>query len=147
MSMDLELASEHRAQVEDFRRKHRAGLPALLSADIVGYTRLKHAPDVLSAPRPRGRRLKPLPVVATLIGPTGSLFVARFRLPDFTRERIPRSAGEESGGRSRTAEPFVPWPIRWPSVDGVSLLRLRLWINFTGFRMDRRRASGKATAA
>ena|SRR3989442_6518455 len=108
MSMNLELASEHRAQVEEFRRKHRTGLLTLVFTDIVGSTRLEHAPDALSASRPRGRKLDLLQAVATLNDPVGSLFVARFRRPDSTSERIPPSAGEESGDCSRTAEPFVP---------------------------------------
>src|SRR6058998_1289317 len=41
MSMDLELASEHRAQVEEFRRKHRTGLLTVVFTDIVGSTALK----------------------------------------------------------------------------------------------------------
>jgi len=39
--MDLELALQHRAQVEEFRRKHRTGLLALVFTDIVGSTALK----------------------------------------------------------------------------------------------------------
>ena len=39
--MDLEFALEHRAQVEEFRRRHRTGLLTLLFTDIVGSTALK----------------------------------------------------------------------------------------------------------
>jgi WD40 repeat protein/class 3 adenylate cyclase len=39
--MDPELASQHRAQVEEFRRKHRTGLLTLVFTDIVGSTALK----------------------------------------------------------------------------------------------------------
>jgi class 3 adenylate cyclase len=41
--MDLELALQHRTQVEEFRRKHRTGLVTLLFTDIVGSTQLKQA--------------------------------------------------------------------------------------------------------
>ncbi len=41
--MDLELALQHRAQVEEFRRKHRTGLVTLVFTDIVGSTQLKQA--------------------------------------------------------------------------------------------------------
>ena len=43
MSMDLEQALQHRAQVEEFRRRHRTGLVTLLFTDIVGSTQLKTA--------------------------------------------------------------------------------------------------------
>ena len=43
MSMDLERALQHRAQVEEFRRKHRTGLVTLVFTDIVGSTQLKTA--------------------------------------------------------------------------------------------------------
>jgi len=39
--MDLQIALERRARVEEFRRKHRIGLLALLFSDIVGSTQLK----------------------------------------------------------------------------------------------------------
>src|SRR5213594_1523594 len=39
--MDLELALQHRAEVEEFRRKHRTGLLTLVFTDIVGSTALK----------------------------------------------------------------------------------------------------------
>ena len=39
--MDLEVALKHRAQVEEFRRKHRIGLLTLVFTDIVGSTELK----------------------------------------------------------------------------------------------------------
>ena len=41
--MNLPLAAEHRARVEEFRRKHRTGLLTLLFTDIVGSTSLKQA--------------------------------------------------------------------------------------------------------
>jgi len=40
-TMDLQIALERRARVEEFRRKHRIGLLALLFSDIVGSTQLK----------------------------------------------------------------------------------------------------------
>ena len=39
--MDLEMALQHRARVEEFRRKHRTGLLTLVFTDIVGSTALK----------------------------------------------------------------------------------------------------------
>ena len=39
--MALPLASEPRAKVEQFRRKHRTAMLALLFTDLVGSTRLK----------------------------------------------------------------------------------------------------------
>src|SRR6266496_6853330 len=39
--MDLEMELQHRAQVEEFRRKHRTGLLTLVFTDIVGSTALK----------------------------------------------------------------------------------------------------------
>ncbi len=39
--MNLPLASEQRAKVEQFRRKHRTALLTLLFTDIVGSTKLK----------------------------------------------------------------------------------------------------------
>ena len=39
--MDLELALQHRAQVEEFRRKHRTSLLTLVFTDIVGSTALR----------------------------------------------------------------------------------------------------------
>src|SRR6266516_8105643 len=39
--MDLEMALQHRAQVEEFRRRHRTGLLTLVFTDIVGSTALK----------------------------------------------------------------------------------------------------------
>ena len=41
MSEDLPIAREHRAQVEEFRRRHRTGLLTLVFTDIVGSTALK----------------------------------------------------------------------------------------------------------
>src|SRR5438093_4135503 len=41
MSVDVPIAREHRAQVEEFRRKHRTGLLTLVFTDIVGSTALK----------------------------------------------------------------------------------------------------------
>jgi WD40 repeat protein/class 3 adenylate cyclase len=41
MSVDLLMASEHRAQVEEFRRKHRTGLLTLVFTDIVESAALK----------------------------------------------------------------------------------------------------------
>jgi len=38
--MVLERTSQHRAQVEEFRRKHRTGLVTLLFTDIVGSAAL-----------------------------------------------------------------------------------------------------------
>ena len=40
-SMDPQVALQHRAQVEEFRRKYRTGLVTLLFTDVVGSTRLK----------------------------------------------------------------------------------------------------------
>ena len=39
--MDLQIALERRAQVEEFRRKHRTGLLTLVFTDTVGTTKLK----------------------------------------------------------------------------------------------------------
>ncbi len=39
--MDLQIALEHRAQVEEFQRKHRIGLLTLMFCDIVDSTQLK----------------------------------------------------------------------------------------------------------
>ncbi|MBI3417724.1 MAG: adenylate/guanylate cyclase domain-containing protein [Verrucomicrobia bacterium] len=39
--MDAEIALQHRAQVEEFRRRHRTGLVTLVFTDLVGSTRLK----------------------------------------------------------------------------------------------------------
>src|SRR6266849_9767276 len=39
--MNLELALQHRAEVEEFRRKHRTSLLTLVFTDIVGSTALK----------------------------------------------------------------------------------------------------------
>src|SRR2546426_8222211 len=39
--MAFEMALQHRAQVEEFRRKHRTGLLTLVFTDIVGSTALK----------------------------------------------------------------------------------------------------------
>ena len=39
--MDLQLALEQRAKVEEFQRKHRIGLLTLLFTDLVGSTKLK----------------------------------------------------------------------------------------------------------
>ena len=39
--MDLEQALQHRAEVEEFRRKHRTSLLTLVFTDIVGSTALK----------------------------------------------------------------------------------------------------------
>ncbi|MDA1274592.1 MAG: SUMF1/EgtB/PvdO family nonheme iron enzyme [Verrucomicrobia bacterium] len=41
--MDLKIALDHRAQVEQFRHKYRTGLVTLLFTDIVGSTKLKQA--------------------------------------------------------------------------------------------------------
>jgi class 3 adenylate cyclase len=42
--MDLQqIAIEHRAKVEEFQRKHRAGLLTLLFTDIVDSTKLKQS--------------------------------------------------------------------------------------------------------
>ena len=41
--MNLQMALDHRAQVEQFRNKYRTGLVTLLFTDIVGSTKLKQA--------------------------------------------------------------------------------------------------------
>src|SRR6266699_7193640 len=41
MSVDLNIGIPHRAQVEEFRRRHRTGLLTLVFTDIVGSTALK----------------------------------------------------------------------------------------------------------
>ena len=41
--MNLPLAAEERARVEEFRRKHRTGLVTLLFTDMVGSTKIKQA--------------------------------------------------------------------------------------------------------
>ena len=41
--MNLQMALDHRSQVEEFRRKHRTGLVTLLFTDIVGSTQIKQA--------------------------------------------------------------------------------------------------------
>src|ERR1043166_4971138 len=40
--MELQIALEHRARVEEFQRKHRTGLLTLVFTDTVGSTKLKH---------------------------------------------------------------------------------------------------------
>jgi len=42
-TMNLPVAAEDRARVEEFRRKHRTGLLTLVFTDIVGSTRIKQA--------------------------------------------------------------------------------------------------------
>jgi len=42
-AMNLPLAAEERARVEEFRRRHRTGLVTLLFTDMVGSTRIKQA--------------------------------------------------------------------------------------------------------
>lgn len=41
LPMNVEAALQHRAKVEEFRRKHRIGLLTLLFTDLVGSTKLK----------------------------------------------------------------------------------------------------------
>ena len=41
--MNLPVAAEDRARVEEFRRKHRTGLLTLVFTDIVGSTKIKQA--------------------------------------------------------------------------------------------------------
>ena len=41
--MDLKIALDHRAQVEQFRHKYRPGLVTLLFTDMVGSTKLNQA--------------------------------------------------------------------------------------------------------
>ena len=43
LNMDLQVALDHRTQVEQFRNKYRTGLVTLLFTDIVGSTKLKQA--------------------------------------------------------------------------------------------------------
>jgi hypothetical protein len=43
--MDLELALQHRAQVQEFRQKHHTGMVSLVSTDPVASTPLKAVLD------------------------------------------------------------------------------------------------------
>ena len=49
--MDFQLALQHGAQVEEFRRGHRTGLVTLLFTDILGSTQLKRALGTARASR------------------------------------------------------------------------------------------------
>jgi len=44
--MELEQALQHRAQVEEFRRRHRTGLVTLVFTGIVGSTAVKQRLDL-----------------------------------------------------------------------------------------------------
>ena len=66
--MDLKIALDHRAQVEQFRHKYRTGLVTLLFTDMVGSTKLnqalgdRDAVALMHAPSPCGGAGNPPPI-------------------------------------------------------------------------------------